>query len=162
MKVEIVKKIENPLFNRTEVKFRADHKGGPTPKRLDVRAQLASQLNVAEELVVIEKLASTHGRQVASGIARAYSTRERLEELEPEYLLRRGMPKEAKPEPEKPPEKPKTKKPLEKPKAEKPEEKPKEAAKPEGEKVGKPPKEPKPEEKAEEKPVREAKSGEEG
>ena len=81
MKVEIVEKIENPLFNRTEVKFRVDHKGGPTPKRVDVRAQLASQLNVVEELVVIEKLASTHGRQVASGIARAYSTRERLEEL---------------------------------------------------------------------------------
>lgn len=103
MKVEIVEKIENPLFNRAEVKFRVDHKGGPTPKRLEVRAQLASQLNVAEELVVIEKFASTHGRQVASGIARAYSARERLEELEPEYLLRRGMPKEAKPEAEKPP-----------------------------------------------------------
>lgn len=98
MKVEIIEKVENPLFKRTEIKFRVEHKGGPTPKRLDVRAQLASQLNVAEELVVIEKLASTHGRQVASGIARAYSTRERLEELEPEHLLKRGIPKESKAE----------------------------------------------------------------
>ena len=109
MKVEIIEKVENPFFNRTEIKFKVDHKGGPTPSRMDVRAQLASQLKVAEELLVIEKLASTHGRQVASGIARAYGTRERLEELEPKYLLKREMPREAKPEAEKPPEKPKAK-----------------------------------------------------
>lgn len=125
MKVEIIEKTENPLFKRIEVKFKADHAGGPTPKRLDARAQLAAQLGVAEELIVIEKLASTHGRQVASGIARVYRSREQLEGLEPKFLLKRGMPKEAKAEA----------KPEEKPKVEKPPEKkvegPKEAAKPE-------------------------------
>jgi len=161
MKVEIIEKAENPLFKRTEVKFKADHAGEPTPKRLDVRAQLAVQLGVAEELVVIEKLASTHGRQVASGIARAYNSREQLEGLEPKYLLQRGLPKEAKPEAEKPPEKPekpkeekakpekpKAEKPpekVEKPKPEKPPEKPKEEVeKPKEEKAEakeKPPKE---------------------
>ncbi|MFQ6129527.1 MAG: 30S ribosomal protein S24e [Candidatus Hadarchaeaceae archaeon] len=133
MKVEIIEKTENPLFKRTEVKFKADHAGGPTPKRLDARAQLAAQLGVAEELIVIEKLASTHGRQVASGIARVYSSREQLEGLEPKFLLKRDMPKEAKAE-VKPEEKPKVEKPPEKkvevPKEAKPEE-PKEEAKPE-------------------------------
>ena len=119
MKVEIVKKSENPLFQRVEIKFKVDHAGGPTPKRLDVRAQVAAQLGVAEELVVIEKLAGAYGRQEASGIARAYSSKERLEALESKYILVRGLPKEAKPE-EKPAEKPKAEKP-EKPKAEKPE-----------------------------------------
>ena len=150
MKVEIIEKAENPLFKRTEVKFKADHAGGPTPKRLDVRAQLATQLGVAEELVVIEKLASTHGRQVASGIARAYSSREQLEGLEPKFLLQRGLPKEAKPEVEKPPEKP------EKPKAEKPPEK---IEKPKPEKPPEKPKEKPKEEKAE---VKEKSSKEEG
>ena len=117
MKVEIIEKTENPLFKRTEVKFKADHAGEPTPKRLDVRAQLATQLGVAEELIVIEKLASTHGHQIASGIARAYSSREQLERLEPKFLLQRGMPKEAKPEAEKPKEEMKAK--PEKPKEEK-------------------------------------------
>ena len=138
MKVEIIEKTENPLFKRTEIKFKADHAGEPTPKRLDVRAQLANQLGVAAELIVIEKLASTHGRQMASGIARAYSSREQLEGLEPKFLLQRDMPKEAKPEPEKPPEK------VEKPKEEmkaKPE-------KPKEEKV-----------EAEEKPSKEADNG---
>ena len=169
MKVEIIEKTENPLFKRTEVKFRADHAGGPTPKRLDVRAQLAAQLGAAEELVVIEKLASTHGRQAASGIARAYSSREQLEEFEPKFLLQRGLPKEAKPEAEKPPEKaekPKVEKPPEKPKAEKPVEKPKEA-KPEKPKEAVKPEKPKEEaekpEKAKpetkEKPLKEAGEG---
>jgi small subunit ribosomal protein S24e len=94
MEVEIVERVENPLFDRIEIKFKVNHENEPTPKRSDVRARLASILNIAEELLVIEKLASTHGRQVASGIARAYRTRERLEELEPKYLLRRDMPKE--------------------------------------------------------------------
>ena len=119
MKVEIVEKSENPLFQRVEIKLKVDHAGEPTPKRLDVRAQLAAQLGVAEELIVIEKLAGAYGRQEASGIARAYSSKERLEALEPKYILARGLPKEAKPE-EKPAGKPKAEKP-EKPKAEKPE-----------------------------------------
>lgn len=141
VKVEIVEKAENPLLKRTEVKFKVDHAGGPTPRRLEVLAQLAAALGVAEEQLVIEKLASTHGHQVASGIARAYSSREQLEQLEPKYLLKRGLPKEKPPE-----EKPKEAKP-EKPEA-KPEEKPKEA-KPEPKKEKAPPKEVKPEEKPE-------------
>jgi small subunit ribosomal protein S24e len=149
MKVEIIEKTENQLFKRTEVKFKADHAGEPTPKRLDVRAQLANQLGVAAELIVIEKLASTHGRQMASGIARAYSSREQLEGLEPKFLLQRGMPKEAKPEPEKPPEK-----------AEKPKEEMKKPEKPKEEKVEKPKEKPKEEEvEAKEKPSKEADAG---
>jgi small subunit ribosomal protein S24e len=155
MKVEIIEKTENPLFKRAEVKFKADHAGEPTPKRLDVRAQLAAQLGVAEELIVIEKLASTHGRQEASGIARVYSSREQLEELEPKFLLKRVMPREAKVE-AKPEEKPKVEKPpeekVEKPEEAKPEE-PKEAAKPEkpeAEKAGEGPEGAKPEEKTKE------------
>ena len=98
MKVEVVDKVENPLFKRTEVKFRVDHSDAPTPKRLEVRPQLAALLGVVEDLLVIDKLASTHGRQIASGIARVYGSREQLEKVEPKYLLKRGLPKEAKPE----------------------------------------------------------------
>ena len=119
MKVEIVEKSENPLFQRVEIKFKVDHAGGPTPKRLDVRAQVAAQLGVPQELVVIERLAGAHGRQEASGIARAYGSKERLAALEPKYLLVRGLPKEEKPKEESKVEKPK--KPEEKPKEEKPE-----------------------------------------
>lgn len=98
MKVEIVDKVENPLFKRTELKLRVDHAGAPTPKRLEVRSQLAALLGVAEDLVIIEKISSSHGKQVALGIARVYASKEQLEKTEPKYLLKRGLPKEAKPE----------------------------------------------------------------
>ena len=121
MKVELVKKSDNPLFKRTEVKFNVDHSGAPTPKRLEVLAQLASLLGSSEELLVIDKFASTHGRQVASGMARVYGTREQLEAMEPEHLLKRGMPKESKQE------KPAEAKPEKKQAVAKPEKKPAEA-----------------------------------
>ena len=138
MEVEIIKKSDNPLFKRTEVEFRVDHSNAPTPKRLDVRTKLASLLGFLEELLVIDKLTSSHGKQTASGIARAYTTRKQLEDMEPKYLLERGIkkePKQEKPAEEKPKE-PKEKQPAKgkEPKQEKPaEEKPKELDKEAGE-----------------------------
>lgn len=135
MKIEIIKKTENPLLKRTEVEFEVDHAGSPTPKRLDVRAQLATLLDTSQDLLVIEKLASAYGKQTARGIARVYTTREQLEAIEPKHLLKRGVPKGAQQEkpveekPKKAEEKPKEAK-QEKPVEEKPkeaEEKPKEA-----------------------------------
>lgn len=96
MKVEVIKRTENPLLKRVEVEFRIDHSGAPTPKRSEVKSQLASLLGISEDLLVIERFTSTHGRQEARGTARFYSTREQLELLEPKYLLRRGLPKEGK------------------------------------------------------------------
>jgi small subunit ribosomal protein S24e len=156
MKVEIIEKTENPLLKRTDVKFKVDHSGGPTPRRLDVRVQLAAQLGVSEELVVIGKLASTRGRQVASGIARTYNSREQLESIEPKYLLKRGVPKEAKAE-AKPEEKPKIEK-----LPEKKVEKLKEAGAPEKpeEKAEKPPEGAKPAGKAKEVKEKPKESGE--
>jgi small subunit ribosomal protein S24e len=151
MKIEISEKVENPLLQRTEIKFKVDHSNGPTPKRLDVRAQLAGQLGVTEEVVIIDKIASMYGRQVASGIARVYSSRQVLEELEPKYLLQRGLPAEAK-EKEKPKE--------EKPKAEeKPKEKPKEKEKTEKPKEDKVKAEKPKEEKQKEEKLKEEKPG---
>jgi ribosomal protein S24E len=133
MKVELVKKSDNPLFKRTEVEFNIDHSGAPTPKRIEVIAQLSSLLGSPAELLVIDKFASTHGHQLASGIARVYGTREQLEALEPEHLRKRGLPKEQnqeKPAEAKPEKKPAEAKPEKKPAEAKPaEEKPKEVKK---------------------------------
>jgi len=150
MKVEIIGKSENLLFQRVEIKFKVDHAGEPTPKRLDVRAQIATQLGVSQELVVIDKLAGAYGKREASGIARAYNSKERLAALEPKHLLVRGLPKEEKPKEELKAEKPK--KPKEKPKEERPE-------KIEEKKLEKPKDEVKREKKAQEEKVKEVDEG---
>jgi len=151
MKVEITEKVENPMLKRTELKFFVEHERSPTPKRLDVRTQLASQLGAPEDLIVIEKIASLQGKQVASGIARVYSSKEQLDVVELSYFLKRGMPKEEKPPEEKAAEAPKKE---EKPKEEKKEkapEAPKKEEKPQEEKKEKKAETPKKEEKAPEK-----------
>jgi small subunit ribosomal protein S24e len=150
MKVEITEKVENPMLKRTELKFFVEHGRSPTPRRLEVKAQLASQLGAPEDLIVIEKIASLHGKQVASGIARVYSSKEQLDVVELGYFLKRGLPKEEKPPEEKAPEAPKKE---EKPKEEKKApEAPKKEEKPQEEKKEKKAEAPKKEETAPEKP----------
>jgi small subunit ribosomal protein S24e len=139
MKFEIVEKKENPLLKRIELRFKVTHEKSSTPTRAEVKTQIALAINVPEELVVIEKFASLHGKQEASGIARVYESKEILETFELKYLLKRGLPKEEEKKAEKPaeakapveekkekPEKPAEEKPKEKaeekPKAEKPKE----------------------------------------
>lgn len=89
MEVKVTEITENPLLERKEVRFEAEHKGAPTPPRARVLEKLTSELEVSENLIVIEKLATPTGRQVASGIARVYESEKQLRELEPRNLLKR-------------------------------------------------------------------------
>ncbi|MEW6222095.1 MAG: 30S ribosomal protein S24e [Candidatus Hadarchaeota archaeon] len=133
MKVEILSKVENPLLKRVELRFTVDHSGAATPKRLEVRGELASQLGVPEDAVVIDKISSVHGEQTASGTARAYGSKEDMESMEREYLRKRGMPKEV-PE-EKPAEAPKKEEKAQAEKKEAPKEEAKAQEKPKEEKA---------------------------
>ncbi len=76
-------------MERKEIKFEVEHRDSPTPSRDEVLTELASELESSEDLIIIEKLATLHGRQTASGIARLYESEEKLKELEPEYLSKR-------------------------------------------------------------------------
>jgi len=96
MELEIVENVENPLLQRKELKLRLRHDGMPTPRRTEVKAKLAEILGVSQDLIVIEKIASLHGKAESSGIARVYKTVEQLESLEPKHLLEREKPKEEK------------------------------------------------------------------
>ena len=137
MTLTITEKNENKLLNRTEVKFEASHSGTSTPSRADVLKELAAELKVAEDLIVIDKLNTLHGRQIASGVARAYENADRLAEIEPKFLIERSKPEKKEGEGEAPAEGEKKEEKAEAPKEEKPKEEKKEE---------------KPEEKAEEKP----------
>lgn len=90
MELKVTEKTENPLLERKKIKFDAEHSNAPTPSRPEVSKELSSALGVPEELIVIEKLATPHGRQTASGIARVYESEDRLEEFEPKHLIKRA------------------------------------------------------------------------
>ncbi len=89
MEVKIVEESENPLVERDEIKFEVEHRNSSTPSRAEVLKELSSKLGVSESLIVIDKLATLQGRQIASGIARVYDSEDRLEEFEPDYLVER-------------------------------------------------------------------------
>ncbi|KXB04969.1 hypothetical protein AKJ50_01865 [candidate division MSBL1 archaeon SCGC-AAA382A13] len=89
MKVNITKKIENPLMERTEIEFEVEHNNASTPSRAEVVEELSSKLDISEDLIIIEKITTPHGRQKATGNARTYKSQQQLRELESEYLIER-------------------------------------------------------------------------
>ena len=122
MELEIVGKRENVLLKRTEVRFRVAHPREQTPKRGDLRQELAKALNATRDIVVVDFLRSEFGRSASRGYAKVYKSKEDALRVERKHILvRNGLvaaevkeKKEAPPKPVKPPRKEEAPKPAEK------------------------------------------------
>ena len=121
MHIDIAKKKENKLLNRTEVEFSISE-CKTTPKRTDVRAKIAALMSAKEQLAIIDCLHQQFGSDIVAGKARVYNDEATLKKLEPSYLIARN---EGKKEHKEKAEKKAVEKPAApKEKAEKPAEKP--------------------------------------
>ncbi|MGB9675035.1 MAG: 30S ribosomal protein S24e [Candidatus Nanoarchaeia archaeon] len=88
MEIKIISTVENPLFDRSEIKAEITHVGEPTPKRADVRAALAKELNVPQENLIIHSIVPRFGfKSICT--ARVYTSKEDLLKYEPKYLIGR-------------------------------------------------------------------------
>ncbi len=96
MRIEITKKVENKLLNRTEVNYVVTHVKEKAPTREDMKAQLSANLQVPKELIVIDHAYTKFGKSVTEGYAKVYKTKEAAIKLEPDYLLYRNGLKEKK------------------------------------------------------------------
>ncbi|MCL6002508.1 MAG: 30S ribosomal protein S24e [Candidatus Thermoplasmatota archaeon] len=90
MKIEIESREENKLLNRIEVKYKALHAKEKTPTREEARAQIAANLQVAKELVIIDYQKSKFGKSFTEGYAKIYKSKEDAMALEPDFLLIRN------------------------------------------------------------------------
>lgn len=90
MKVEIASKKENPLLERTELSFSAEHAGKPTPNRDEVRAAIASALSVPKERVIVDSMDTEYGKGMSMGYAKVYDTQEAVMKGESRHLLVRN------------------------------------------------------------------------
>ena len=90
MKIEIESKNPNALLDRTEVSFRADHRGEGSPKRAEVRAKLAEALAVNKDKVVIDHMETEFGMGVSAGYAKVYGSAESAKKYEKNHLLARN------------------------------------------------------------------------
>ncbi len=115
MEIEIQSKAKNPLLNRTEVHFVIHHEDESTPKRELVRTELADQLKVKKEHVLVDFMRSSFGLRETNGYAKVYSSGEQAKKGERTFILKRNhlIGGEPKKEPEKKPaeEKPAEQKP---------------------------------------------------
>lgn len=96
MRIEILSRQENKLLSRTEVRYKAIHIREKVPSRSESRDQLAANLQVAKELVVIDSQKPKFGRNFSEGYAKVYTTKEAAMSLEPDYILIRNGLKEKK------------------------------------------------------------------
>ena len=98
MELEIIEKRENPLLNRTEIKFRVKHQGEKTPERELVKNDLAEMLKVNKSLIIIDYIRPGFGMAISSGYAKVYKSMEDARRVEPSYILKRNKFGEAKEE----------------------------------------------------------------
>ncbi len=87
MKIEITNKVENPLFDRTEVSFEI-LQDGPTPSRAEVVKELASMMKADVENVVLHSIIQPFGMKKSFGKARIYKSKEAMS-IEPKHILER-------------------------------------------------------------------------
>ncbi len=87
MEITINEKIENPLLNRTEIRFECTYQGEATPKVLDVKNRLVATLNVDKNLLVVHNLKPSYGEGKANGYAKLYDSEESLAKIEREHVV---------------------------------------------------------------------------
>jgi|SRR3989344_1995062 len=76
-----LKETPSLLLNRNEVVYELDHFQKPTPKKEDIRKQLAESLKVNEDLIKINKVINYFGSTKIKIIADIYKTKEDLQAL---------------------------------------------------------------------------------
>ncbi len=90
MEIIVNTKIENPLLNRTEIRFDCTYQGESTPKVLDVKNRLVATLNVDKNLLVVHTLKPSYGEGKANGYAKLYDSEESLSKVEMEHVIRKN------------------------------------------------------------------------
>lgn len=108
MELKIVEERANPLLQRTEYRFEIAHPGGATPRREEVRGELAKLTRQPKERIVVEHMEARFGTATTRGEAFAYASPDALKLIARAHIQRRNglAPKEgaAPPTPEAPAE----------------------------------------------------------
>jgi small subunit ribosomal protein S24e len=90
MEVEVISKKENPLLDRLEVDFKVTHPKEVTPKRKDVKNEIATLLKVQKDTIVIDNMKTEFGKPETMGYAKVYKSKSEALVNETEAILKRN------------------------------------------------------------------------
>lgn len=96
MEIKIMNEYENKVIGRKEITFEINYTQNP-PTRLQAKNELAKQIKVEPDLIVIKKMANVFGLRKMICNANVYPDEKILTKFEPKYLIER-LKKEKKPE----------------------------------------------------------------
>ncbi len=89
MELQIVKNTDNKLVGRQELELQIIHTSSATPKRMEVRKEVAKQMKAKAELVIIDHLKNRYGRAETIGYAKVYADLPSLKATETRPILAR-------------------------------------------------------------------------
>ena len=90
MEIEMLDKKDQPLFSRVDITFKITHPKERTPKRDVVREELATQLNVKKNSVIIDNMKAVFGKTETIGFAKIYKSETEAKAYEREHILVRN------------------------------------------------------------------------
>ena len=90
MEIEVTKKTDNLLLERTEVEFTVSHQGESTPTRKIVKEKLSEVLGIQKDVVVVNSYNSRFGKGESDGFANVYKDIEKAKSVEEDYMLKRN------------------------------------------------------------------------
>lgn len=90
MEIKIVEQRPNPLLKRTEYRFEIGHAAQSTPSRESIRSELAKDLHVPKDRIVIERMHSKFGTPKTIGEAMVYTSPDDAKAIEREHVLVRN------------------------------------------------------------------------
>ena len=83
MDLKIIKKQDNPLLSRTEIKAEINFFNEPTPKKEDVQKKISAMEKADEKLVVIKNIHTSFSSGKANVLAYVYKSEDELKKIEP-------------------------------------------------------------------------------
>jgi len=96
MKLELKEEKEMPLLSRKRLQFRAEFESA-TPKRDDIRKEVAKKAGVDEKLVIIRHIYTKFGKREAKVIVHIYKNEEDIKKIEEKSMVRKHFKEEPKP-----------------------------------------------------------------
>ncbi len=93
MKIEITNKKSNPLLSREEIEFQVKEIK-TTPKIQELKEKISALTESNTESTVITEIKQNSGEKTCKGKARAYKSKEKMKEIELDYVLGRNFAEE--------------------------------------------------------------------